>query len=273
MGLKLQEVPAGAGLRWVSRAFGEFFSHPMSYAGMMVSYVLLSVGVWLPFALLSDVSEVFLLVGAAAVVMLVPMLTLAFMIGARDSQQGRVLAPAVFIVPWSTREPDRRRPLLLLMAAFAVATIAALLIVGMFHVEAIEQLKAAMVNKVSAEEMSRVMSSPAVMAARDWCSIGVGVASLPFWFAPALVFWGGQGPWQAVFSTVVALWRAKLAFLVYAFAFMATALLASLLISLVYAILGTTLASLLLMVLGLMMPAVFYISVYFSFVDCFGEEP
>lgn len=273
MGLKLQEVPAAAGMRWVSLAFSEFFNHPMAYAGMVVSYLLLTLGVGVLFSILANVSEVFLLVGAMVVVMLVPLLTLAFMIGTRDSLQGRVLAPAVFVVPWATREPDRRRALLLLMAAFAVATLASLLVVGMFHVEAIEQLKTAMANnKASDEEFARLLSTPAVMSARAWSSVAVGVVSLPFWFAPALVFWGGQGPAQAMFSSVLALWRAKAAFLVYGFGFIAVLLLGSMLVGLVFALLGAAITSLLAMILGLMLPAVFYISVYFSFVDCFGEE-
>ena len=36
--------------------------------------------------------------------------------------------------------------------------------------------------------------------------------SVPFWHAPALVHWGGQGVAQALFSSTLALWRNKAAF-------------------------------------------------------------
>jgi hypothetical protein len=273
MGLKLQEVPAAAGMRWVRAAFGEYFSHPMAYAGMLVSYLLLNFGVVALFSLLANITEVFLIAGAAVLVMMLPLLTLAFMMGTRDSLQGRILAPAVFLMPWTTLEPDRRRPLLVLMAAFAAATFASLLVVGMVHAEAIDQIKAFMAagQRGSDEELMRLLESPAVMSLRAWSSLAVGAVSLPFWFAPALVYWGGQGPAQAMFSSLLAIWRAKGAFLTYGLGFMAVLLATSVLVGMALAVLGATLAALLAMMLGLMVPAAFYVSLYFSFRDCFGE--
>ena len=42
---------------------------------------------------------------------------------------------------------------------------------------------------------------------------GLGtLLSIPYWFAPALVHWGGQGVGQSLFSSTLALWRNKGAF-------------------------------------------------------------
>ena len=42
--------------------------------------------------------------------------------------------------------------------------------------------------------------------------------SVPFWHAPALVYWQGQGVGQALFSSTLAVWRCKGAFLMYSLA-------------------------------------------------------
>ena len=44
---------------------------------------------------------------------------------------------------------------------------------------------------------------------------GTALLSIPFWHAPALVWWQGQGVAQSLFSSTVACWRNRTAFLVY----------------------------------------------------------
>jgi hypothetical protein len=62
--------------------------------------------------------------------------------------------------------------------------------------------------------------------------------SVPFWHAPALVLWGGQGVWQALFSSTLSLWRAKGAYLVYGLAWTGASVLLSLAIGLIAGTLG-----------------------------------
>jgi hypothetical protein len=38
---------------------------------------------------------------------------------------------------------------------------------------------------------------------------------VPFWHAPGLVHWGSQGVGQALFSSTLAVWRCRGAFVVY----------------------------------------------------------
>ena len=42
-----------------------------------------------------------------------------------------------------------------------------------------------------------------------------GLLSVPFWHAPALVYWGAQGWAKSLFFSTVAIWRNKGAFAVY----------------------------------------------------------
>jgi hypothetical protein len=121
------------------------------------------------------------------------------------------------------------------------------------------------------DELSRLVDSPEVSALRARASAAIALVSIPFWFAPVLVFCGGQGVAQSMFSSVMALWRARGAFFVYFLGGMGMVMLLSLLAGLVMGLLGPGLAGLLLIPLGLVVPAIFYVSLYFSFRDCFGE--
>ena len=95
--------------------------------------------------------------------------------------------------------------------------------------------------------------------------------SVPFWHAPALVHWGGQGVAQALFSSTLAVWRCKGAFFVYALAWAALMLLFGIVTALVFGLLGVPqLVGLIGVPAGLVFSAVFYISLLFTFNDSFG---
>ena len=97
-----------------------------------------------------------------------------------------------------------------------------------------------------------------------------GLLSVPFWHAPALVHWGGQGVAQALFSSTLALWRNKAAFLVNMLLWTGLVMGVGSAVTLVFTLVGlATVAPVVLMATGLMLSTVFYASLYFSFVDCF----
>lgn len=98
----------------------------------------------------------------------------------------------------------------------------------------------------------------------------VTLLSVPYWHAPALVHWGGQGVAQALFSSTLALWRNKAAFALNALLWGGLLLAVAGIVSLGFGLIGLTqLAPMVLMASGLLLSTVFYASLYFSFVDCF----
>ena len=102
--------------------------------------------------------------------------------------------------------------------------------------------------------------------------LGATLLSVPFWHAPALVHWGGQGVAQALFSSTLAVWRAKGAFLVYALIWAGLIVGVGLLSALLLGLFGAPqLAGVLALPIGLMFSTVFYVSLIFSFRDSFGE--
>ena len=97
--------------------------------------------------------------------------------------------------------------------------------------------------------------------------------SMVFWHAPALVHWHGVPALKSLFfSTVACLrnWRAFLVFgLMWTVVFMSTALI----LSLVSGLMGDgELVSMTLLPAMLMLAAMFFCSVYFSFRDCFVSD-
>jgi hypothetical protein len=272
MGLKLKEVPAAAGWQWITLALKEYWRHPVAYAGLLVSYLLSNLGVLVLASLLANLHPALFYVGAGLVVMALPLLTLAIVMGTHEAVQGRPLHVGLYVLPWMQRTPDRRRPLLLLLLAFMLATLASFQLAGVFDDQALQQLQDTMAKgPMSDEEAAQLFGSPEVTAALAWRSLAIAIVSIPFWFAPVLVFWGGQGPAQAMFSSVLALWRARGAFFLYFLGGMGVVMLVSLLAGFVLAMVGPGVAGLLAIPLGLMLPAIFYVSLYFSFRDCFGE--
>ena len=96
--------------------------------------------------------------------------------------------------------------------------------------------------------------------------------SLPFWHAPALVYWGGQGVAQALFSSTLAVWRAKGAFLVYGLAMAGLVAVFGMVTALLLGLFGAPeLAGLVAMPAALMFSTVFYVSLIFTFNDSFGQ--
>jgi len=87
------------------------------------------------------------------------------------------------------------------------------------------------------------------------------------------VHWGGQGAGQALFSSTLALWRAKGAFAVYAAGWALITFGLGMVATAAVLMLGSRqLVSVLIMPAGLILSAMFYVSLWFSFTDSFGDD-
>lgn len=96
--------------------------------------------------------------------------------------------------------------------------------------------------------------------------------SVPFWQAPPLVYWQGQGVAQALFSSTLALWRCKGAFAVYALAWFAVIVVFAAIAALLFSLLGARqLAGVVAMPAALVFSTVFYVSLLFTYEGCFSE--
>lgn len=258
--MKLQIVPASRGAQWVRQGFAVFFSRPLAFMGLF--------GLWLLGTL---VAQLLPWIGFLLVWGTLPLVTLGFMLATQQALQGRFPTLKVFVLPLQG-PPQQKRALWQLGAIYAAAMLVVALVYvwidgGRFQTA----MQAAMASgKASPESLEALFADDRVQLSLLWITAAISLLSVPFWHAPALVYWGGQPAAKALFFSTVACWRNKGAFAVYvltgAGALTALAFAAALLMLL----LGQPgLAVLVIPPLGFAFYAVFYASLFFTFVDCF----
>jgi len=260
MGLKLQAVAARQGWTWVRDGVRLYLRRPVAFSAMLMLF-LLATGVW----------SVLPVVGLAALASL-PLLSLGFMVASRSVLRGGLAHPGQFVQPL-LGDAKRRRSLLVLCALYGVGALAVVVWVGWVYGDAMDALREAMSKHgPSSTEAALAASDPRLMQGTLSFGLLATLLSIPFWHAPALVWWGGQGLWQALFSSTLGIWRAKGAYLVYSLAWLGASMAMSLVVGLLAGTLGApSLIAWLVPALVLALSSAFYVSLWFSFVDNFGS--
>jgi hypothetical protein len=256
--LHLQTVPARNGLLWIRHGLKVFRRKPLAMAG------LLSVFIFIAFAMLLLPG-----VGIVLLLMAMPLLSLGFMLATHLVLQDQSPTAAVFVAPLKLT-PQRRNTQLLLGACYALATVAIGLLSEWVDGGSFEAFQRLMLENGSPEQVAAAWDDPRLF----WGAVTrlglAGLLSVPFWHAPALIHWGGQGLMQALFSSTLGLWRNRAAFAYNALLWAALIIAVGVGSSLLAALLGLgAMLPLLMMPLGLLMTTVFYASLYFTFIDCY----
>ena len=176
------------------------------------------------------------------------------------------------------RHPDRtqRRAQWLLCGAYALGSMAVIGLSDWVDGGLFEDLQR-LIAQTGADgkpspEVDAILADPR-LAQGMLVRVGLaGLLSVPFWYAPALVHWGGQGAGQAMFTSTLALWRTRGALSVYMLGWLGAMLAAAGLVMTLGLLTGARSAlGWLTMPVGLILSAVFYISLWFSFTDTFGQ--
>lgn len=270
MTLRVIDAPPRRGLAWVGMAFAQFLRRPLAFTLLFLVFLVAAmVLLAIPY------------IGAVLVLASLPLLTLGFMIATRAAQQDQSVHVGQMVEPLlRAPEPARRAALIRLCALYAAAT--ALVMWGSDAIdggsfERLQVLLAGARSEATTKEIDALLGDPRL---HTGLMVRFGLSallSIPFWHAPALVWWHGQGVPQALFSSTLACWRNKGAFLLYGLAWAATVGLFGIAAGTLFALLGAPqLIGLAAVPAGLMFSTAFYISLYYSFADCFaqsGDEP
>lgn len=244
------------------QGFAIFFKQPLGFAGLFASFLfVLFVALLLP------------LFGSLLLLALLPLASLGFMIGTRNALAGRFPLPRVFIEPLRRGRP-RLVAMLQLGVLYALATALIMWLSDVVDAGALDELMQTLSNsKTTPEAMQEALSNPRLQAGLLLRFGLAGLLSVPFWHAPALVHWGGHAAGKALFFSLVACWRNRGAFTVYALTWTAVILLFAVLSNLLFALLGQMqLMTLAAMPASLIFSTVFYASLYFTFADCFEGD-
>jgi hypothetical protein len=263
MSLILKSVDAAQGPRWVRDAFRLFMRKPVAFTFLFVLFLVAGV-----------VVSIVPLLGTLLQFMSLPLLCLGFMIAGQSALLGGPVHPKQFIEPLRG-DDKKRRALLILCVVYGVSALLCLLLADGVSHNAWSRLQLLMAKADTPQaDIVGLLSEPGVSAGLLIFFGGGAALSVPFWHAPALVHWGGQGVSQALFSSSLAIWRSKAAFFTYVLAWLGVVFLVAVTTAFVLGMLGLqNLVGLAGVPMGLMFSAVFYLSVLFTFNDSFGNGP
>jgi hypothetical protein len=264
MALSLKTPAAARGALWVREGFRLFGRKPLAFSGLFAAFLFASLLV----ALLP-------VIGWVLQAMMLPLLSLGFMVASAGALKGDSVHPGQFFEPFQAAPTAQKRALLVLCALYGAATLVLALVAdGVAGGKLGTLLELMMAGPERAEERDALAADPDVFLGSLIFTLGVPALSVPFWHAPALVHWGAQGVGQALFSSTLAVWRAKGAFVVYLLAWMALMLVFVTVAAVLLQLLGGGgLAGLVAIPAVLLFSTVFYVSLVFCFSDSFGRTP
>lgn len=273
--MHLNVVPARTGLVWARKGVRTFWQQPMALTGLFVLFL----------AMLSTMAIV-PVIGFLLALVFMPAATLGLMVASRDADAGRKARPAALFAAFRAG-PAYTRQMLLLGVLYAGSFVVMLGISALFDGGAF-----AMGYVSGNRSAGDMFNDPAVKIAM-WVTLLLYMPlSMLFWHAPALVFWYRISPPKSLFFSFVACVRNTGAFTVYALAWAGIFLLGGLAVGIFTTLLLLTgivgdsgsavagaVAAGLVTLSALVLVAMFFNSLYFTFVDCFvhpapaeGEE-
>jgi len=257
--MKLQLVAPREGAVWVRKAFQVFARQPLGFASLFAAclFVFLLLGL-IPF------------VGTIALLVLPPAGSLLFMIASRRVSEGQAAMPGA-IVELVTSGRSRLVSLLKLGLAYAGATFFVFWLAGVLDGGALEKFLESLADaRTTPQSAAARVADPHLQLGLILRLVFAGALSIPFWHAPALVHWGGQGWAKSLFFSSVALWRNKGAFALYGLVWMALWMLLLAIVSIGVGVFGPQRFTLVATPLTLIFSTIFYASLWFTFTGCFS---
>ena len=255
--MKLNIVPARTGLTWVKLGMTTFIRQPLAMSGLFFMFMaMLSVATLVPF------------IGVALALALLPAATLGLMAATQEATRGKFPMPSILISAFRA-ERQRLRAMAVLGALYAAGFLALMGVSALIDGGQFARLY--LVGGKISEEIVRQGDFQLAM----WTAMALYLPlSLLFWHAPALVHWHGVSPLKSLFFSFMACYRNFAAFTVFGLAWSGVFVLAALTVTLIASLLGNPmLAAVAMFPVALVIVAMFFTSIYFTFVDSFVATP
>ena len=256
--MRLQTVPAQAGMRWIKGGMYSFIRQPLAM-----------VGLFLLFMTMVSVLSVVPLLGHGLALALVPAATQGLVKASRLAAGGKFPMPTVLASSF-TGGAARTKARLQLGGLYVAGMALMLTITALADGGAFAGAYIGLDDGLSMEMLERDDVQAAI-----WLALLVYVPfSAMFWHAPMLVGDHGIQPVRSLFFSFLACWRNKAAFTLYLVGWLAVFLGGALTVGLVAgAIGGSKLGNTLILPMALVFAAMFFASIRCSFDDCFAVEP
>lgn len=253
MNLRLSKVPARQGTQWVRSGIRTFFRQPMAMTGLF-------------FLFLAGASVLSLLpvAGNLIALVLLPGVTAGFMAAAREADEGKFPMPWILIAAFR-RGPHALQAMLTLGAIYAVAILAVLGLSAL--VDGGHFAKMYLLGGEVAAELRQ--DDDFLLAAFLATALYVPISML-FWHAPALVMWHDVSPIKSVFFSWMACKQNFRAMIVFVLTWAGVMVVTSTAIALVAGLVADpTVVAAVLMPTALLIAAMFFTSLYFTFAENF----
>jgi hypothetical protein len=255
--MKLHIVPASRGIQWVKLGVKTFFRQPLALSGLFFMFL----------AVISVVSMVPLL-GSALALALLPGATLGLMAATREASSGKFPMPLILISAFRAGR-QQLRSMLVLGALYALGFV---LVLGCSTL--VDGGKFAKLYLLGAPMTAEVLQQGDFQMAMLLALVLYLPLSLLFWHAPALVHWHGVAPVKSLFFSFVACLRNFWAFTVYGLVWMGMFLVFGIIMATLAAVLGSAdVVAVTLYPAAMLMAAMFFTSIYFTFLDSFEPTP
>jgi hypothetical protein len=261
--MRLKSVSAAHGVLWVRSGFRVFFDRPLAFAGLFAAFLFgATVLLLLP------------VVGPLLLLAALPLVSQGFMLATQRALGGTTPMADVFIEPMRSAKP-RVAAMVKLGLLYAGASFFIMWMSGVVDGGAFGELQDALTASTPDQaQIEALLADPRLRDGMLVRLILASVMSIPFWHAPALTHWDGQGPAQALFSSTLACWRNRGAFAVFGVTWAVLITLLALIITTLFtAFDAQALVPMAVLPAGMMFSTVFYASVYFTFTDCFEQAP
>ena len=254
--MKLKLVPARQGIVWVRMGMRTFFKQPLALTGLFFMFM----------AAMSVLSIVPLL-GSGIALALLPAATLGLMVATEEANKGKFPMPVVLISAFRAGH-QRLRSMAILGVLYALGFA---LVMGLSTlVDDGQFARLYLGGEVNPEQL---MQSDFELAALMAMALYLPL-SLMFWHAPALVHWHGISPVKSLFFSLVACLRNFWAYALFGLTWMAAFLTVGVVVAIIAAVAGSpAIINAILFPVGLSMAAMFFTSIYFTFIDTFDLTP
>ena len=255
--MNLNIVPARTGLTWVKLGIKTFLQQPLAMSGLFFMFMaMLSLATLVPF------------VGAALALALLPAATLGLMAATQEATKGKFPMPLILVSAFRAGR-QRKQAMMVLGALYAAGFLALMGVSALF--DGGQFAKLYLVGGKITEEL--VMQSDFQMAM--WVALALYMPlSLLFWHAPALVHWHGVSPVKSLFFSFMACYKNFAALTVFGLAWTGVFLVAILVVTLIAGLLGNpNVAALAMFPVMLVVVAMFFTSIFFTFRDSFVPPP
>jgi hypothetical protein len=254
--MKLNIVPARTGLLWVKLGLKTFWAQPLALSGLFFMFITaMSLASLVPY------------LGNALALALLPAATLGLMAATREAARGNFPMPSILVSAFRAGR-QQARAMSVLGAIYALGFLAVLGVSALVDGGGFARLY--LVGGTITPELVQSGEFQAAM----WVAMGLYLPfSMLFWHAPALVHWHGISPGKSLFFSGVACLRNFGAMTIFTLIWMGLFLAVGIFIMLLAVLLGQPgILGMLMFPIAMLMAAMFFSSIYFTFRDSFVAE-